>query len=385
MTRSKNSLIFYLALTIIVVDIGLIAFFFINKQFHQQVITGSSRLGSLIDENPQVENSKGNNIKAIIAENQEKVMYIEVDNGGDVVSGSGFLYNTNGDVITNAHVVGDAGEVKVKTYDGHEYIGTVIGRGRDVDVALIRVPGLAGKTPVKISSRKAEVGDPVIALGSPLGLQNTVTTGIISGVGRTFTIPPYEYKDVYQISAPIAHGSSGGPLIDQNTGEVLGINSAGASEGSVGFSIPIGQVLPLVENWSKNPSKSQPNEYAVSAQDQFNEGQSIKDEAIVLIEYFYECINSHDYVSAYALLGSDWQSRISYQNFRDGYLRTKYVSILDIMANEKYNNRVEVIVTIEALEITTEGTERVSQYLCTYEVGYENDQLKILKGEFKKI
>ncbi|MFU0784247.1 MAG: Peptidase S1 and S6 chymotrypsin/Hap [Thermoanaerobacterium thermosaccharolyticum] len=383
---SKNSLIINLLITILIIEIGLIAFYYINKEFHRQVTTGNSKLSqSNAIKSSQTKDSKQSNIKSIISDNQEKVMYIEVNDGGDMVSGSGFLYDTNGDIITNAHVVNGASTAKVKTYDGKEYNGTVIGKGEDIDVALINVPELAGKTPVKISSRKGEVGDPVIAMGSPLGLQNTVTTGIISGVDRDFTIAPYVYKGVYQISAPISPGSSGGPLLDQNTGEVLGVNSAGTIEGVIGFSIPINQVLPLVENWAKNSSKPQTNEYAVDSTEQLDNGQSIKEEAEALVQYFYQCINSQDYVTAYSLLGSDWQSGTTYQDFRNGYLRTEYVNIQNMISNYKDNNHVEVTITIEAQELTDQDTVVTSLYVCTYDIGYENDQLKILSGKFRKI
>lgn len=252
-------------------------------------------------------------------------------------------------------------------------------------MALIRVPELAGKTPVKISLRKGEIGDPVIAMGSPLGLQNTVTTGIISGVNRDFTIPSYEYKGVYQISAPISPGSSGGPLLDQNTGEVLGVNSAGVVEGVIGFSIPINQVLPLVENWSKNPSKPQETQYADNTADQHDDSQPIGAKAEALVQYFYQCIDEQDYVTAYSLLGSDWQNGTPYQDFRNGYLRTESVKILNIVSRDMDSNHAEVKVIIEALELTDQNTERISQYMCTYIVGYENDKLKILSGTARKI
>ncbi|WP_026485681.1 S1C family serine protease [Caldanaerobius polysaccharolyticus] len=387
---SEKSLFVSLVVTILIIAAGLIVFYFLSKEMHQQVITGTSKLGSLNTlKNSQTENAnKTADIKSIISDNQKKVMYIEVNRGSNVVTGSGFLYDTSGDIITNAHVVEGASTVKVKTYDGQVYNGTVIGRSKDVDVALIRVPELAGKTPVKISSRKGEIGDPVIAMGSPLGLQNTATTGIISGVNRDFTIPPYEYKGVYQISAPISPGSSGGPLLDQNTGEVLGVNSAGTVEGVIGFSIPINQVLPLVENWSKNPSKPQNDQYADYTADQQEDNQDsqpIREKAEALVQSFYQFIDEQDYVTAYSLLGSDWQNSTSYQAFRTGYLRTESVRILNIVSHDKDSNHAEVTVIIEALELTDQNTERISQYMCTYIVGYENDKLKILSGTARKI
>ncbi|WP_434643743.1 hypothetical protein PQ692_04905 [Thermoanaerobacterium thermosaccharolyticum] len=106
---SKNSLIINLLITILIIEIGLVAFYYINKEFHQQVITGNSKLSQYnAIKSSQTKDSKQTNIKAIISDNQEKVMYIEVNDGGDMVSGSGFLYDTNGDIITNAHVVSGA-------------------------------------------------------------------------------------------------------------------------------------------------------------------------------------------------------------------------------------------------------------------------------------
>src|SRR5699024_1635966 len=110
-----------------------------------------------------------------------------------------------------------------------------------------RVPEFKKKSPMKIArGRKAEVGDHIIALGSPLSLHNTVMTGIISGVDREFTIKQYTYDHAYQISAPITFGNSGGPLLDENTGEVLAINAAAAENGNIGFSIPMPDVMDQV-------------------------------------------------------------------------------------------------------------------------------------------
>lgn len=189
--------------------------------------------------------------KQIIEESQKKVVTIESSSG----LGSGFLYNDLGDVVTNAHVVEGMKEVTIRTLNHEEYKGTVIGIGEETDVAVVRVPDLKKVKPLAIAKSKAETGDEILALGSPLGLENTVTTGIISGVGRSFEIAPYIYSNLYQISAPITHGNSGGPLINAETGEVLGINSAVVEqEGGIGFSIPITSVLKQVQAWSKKPS-----------------------------------------------------------------------------------------------------------------------------------
>ncbi|OIQ61459.1 putative serine protease HhoB precursor [Moorella thermoacetica] len=354
----------------------------IYDNMHNQVVTEASKLGP-IEENPS-ESAKSKDLKSIIAENQKLVVCLEVELDYGKVQGSGFLYNQQGDVITNAHVVGNARTCRVKLSDGTVYQGTVIGRGEQIDVALVRVPELAGKEPMKIArDRTAEVGDEVIALGSPLGLQNTATTGIISGVNRDLDIGDYHYKGLYQISAPISHGSSGGPLLDRHTGEVLGVNSAGAEGENIGFSIPITQVLPLVENWSKNPSTA-PVQPTTGTAGKIS-GKELAIAASYLVEYFYTCVNSGDYVGAFALLGSDWQAKQPYENFRAGYLNTLSVRIEDLRVVAVNQDSAEISIIIEALERTNQGEERTSYYRATYQVGLENGKLKLLKGTASKI
>ncbi|PGV53596.1 serine protease [Bacillus sp. AFS037270] len=320
-------------------------------------------------------------LKDIIHDVQKEVVMIQQDNG---TLGSGFLYNKNGDIITNAHVVSGAKTVKIKTADAREFQGTVIGISQDVDVAVVRVPGLASEGPLQISQKKSDVGEEVLALGSPLGLQNTVTTGIISGVGRDFDIEPFHYKDAYQISAPIAPGNSGGPLINRKTGEVLGINSAGTDQGSIGFSIPIVNILSLVEGWSKSPLTELPATSVETAAADVSEDEESPDvTASYLVNYFYESLNSHDYVTAYSLLGSSWQSKTEFSKFRNGYIQTKSTTIGDIQTSVDGDNiTVSGIITAVELE---DGNESYAKYKVQYKVGYENDQLKIISGTAKEI
>ncbi|MEO2205489.1 trypsin-like peptidase domain-containing protein [Paenibacillus pabuli] len=316
--------------------------------------------------------------KQIIEESQKKVVTIESSGG----LGSGFLYNDKGDVITNAHVVEGSKEVTVRTLNHEEYQGTVIGIGEETDVAVVRVPDLQKHTPLTIAKSKAETGDEVLALGSPLGLENTVTTGIISGVGRSFEIPPYIYSNLYQISAPITHGNSGGPLIHAETGEVLGINSAVVEqEGGIGFSIPITSVLKQVQAWSEKPNATtvvQTN----GGSNTTSSGTSAEAEG--LVTDFYLSLNQSDYVTAYALLGSEWQSGTSYAKFREGYLNTSYVTISGISSSGNGNDEMNVTATITADE-RGDGEYVTTKYKVTYQVGYENGQLKILHGQGKKI
>ncbi|CAI6085599.1 hypothetical protein PAECIP112173_04696 [Paenibacillus sp. JJ-100] len=317
--------------------------------------------------------------KQIIEDSQKKVVTIESSDG----QGSGFLYNHQGDIITNAHVVEGSKEVTIRTLDHQEYRGTVIGFGEETDVAVVRVPDLAKMEPLPIASSKAEVGDEILALGSPLGFENTVTTGIISGLDRSFEIPPYIYTNLYQISAPITNGNSGGPLINAETGAVLGINSTVVKqEGGIGFSIPITSVLKQVQQWSEGS----PDAKGVhTVRDSSSQTSSVAlSEGEALVADFYDALNRSDYVYAYALLGSDWQSGTSYAKFREGYTYTSYVSLEEITSKGTSKEEVEVIGVIAAEE-RKNGEYVTTRYKVTYQVGYENGQLKILHGQGKKI
>lgn len=169
--------------------------------------------------------------------------------------GSGFLFNTKGDIITNAHVVeytgtGDTADVVVVNSTGQELNGRVIGVDDTTDVALIRVPDLAGKNPMVIDTAQAVVGTPVVAIGSPHKISGTTTEGKITSVGANFT-DGYTYRNLYEITAKLEPGSSGGPLINMNTGNVIGINSIILTEHpEIGYSIPMANVMSLVNKWA---------------------------------------------------------------------------------------------------------------------------------------
>lgn len=368
----------------IIIGAGAGGVFWIHQHSENQ-LQGGPRLAVVTAQEAETTTAKtasDSNVKKtrkqIIEDSQKKVVTIESGTG----LGSGFLYNDKGDVITNAHVVEGSKEVTVRTLNHEEYQGTVIGIGEETDVAVVRVPGLQKLTPLTIAKSKAETGDEVLALGSPLGLENTVTTGIISGVGRSFEIPPYIYSNLYQISAPITHGNSGGPLIHAETGEVLGINSAVVEqEGGIGFSIPITSVLKQVQAWSEKPNATT----VVQTNGGGNKTASgTSAEAEGLVTSFYLSLNESDYVTAYALLGSEWQSGTSYAKFREGYLNTSYVTISGISSSNHGNDEMEVTATITADE-RRDGEYVTSKYKVTYQLGYENGQLKILHGQGKKI
>ncbi|WP_078382155.1 S1C family serine protease [Sutcliffiella halmapala] len=365
-----------IVVTIALIGAGIYGYFFIKQAIPKQLTVLSSLYIEMETEEkeqvPQV-------LKEIIFESQKLVVKIELQDGS---FGSGFLYNNKGDVVTNAHVVSNVKEVKVITADSKELTGEVIGISMDTDVAVVRVPDLEGTEPFRLAkTRKAELGDDVIALGSPLGLQNTVTTGIISGVGRNFDIDSFKYEDVFQISAPIAPGNSGGPLIDSKTGEVVGINSATMDKGVIGFSIPLNNVIALLEGWSESPMQSLPRIGANAPGNSEGTATTNEDIATYLVNYFYESLNYRDYVTAYSLLGSTWQSETSYEDFRAGYLDFLTIETEDLLTKQAGRN-VEVVTVITVQQRSDRGVS-YKKYKVTFELGLENDQMKILSEKRK--
>ncbi|WP_411345345.1 S1C family serine protease [Paenibacillus sp. WLX1005] len=368
--------------SVLIVAASIGSILYINRAVPQQ-LSSKVLLADATASKASATASGSQKLKDVIFTTQKKVVMLETEAGS---LGSGFLYNKQGDVITNAHVVSGVKQVKVKTADARILTGTVIGIGTKTDIALVRVPELAGTEPLQLSSQKtAEVGDDVLALGSPLGLQNTITTGIISGVGRDFTIDPYVYRNLYQISAPIAPGNSGGPLVQADTGEVLGINSAMASESNtIGFSIPVSEIQDTVQQWSAKPMSELP-EAIESADEDIEPSEEMSEEEYgeYIVSYFYENLNMQDYVTAYSLLGSNWQGHTDYAEFRQGYINTGYVSI-DSITSATSGDQVSVTVQITADE-RKDNTNVTSMYKLTYVVGYENDILKIISGKGEKV
>jgi len=152
--------------------------------------------------------------------------------------GSGFIMNREGYILTNNHVVEEADQIKVKLANGKEYEGKVVGRDPKTDLALIKIEGSPDLQPLKLgSSEDLKVGSWVVAVGSPFGLEQTVTAGIVSAKGRVIGSGPYD--NFIQTDASINPGNSGGPLINLK-GEVVGINTAIVAEGQgIGFAIPV--------------------------------------------------------------------------------------------------------------------------------------------------
>jgi 2-alkenal reductase len=197
-------------------------------------------------------------------ENEERLvaLYAQVVPGVVSIStgasmGSGFVFDSNGHVITNQHVVDGASEVEVAFTSGFKAYGTVIGADADADIAVIKVDAPANQIyPLAIGdSSKLQVGQSVVAIGNPFGLNGTMTVGIVSGLGRTqfaHASPEggfFSTADIIQTDAAINPGNSGGPLFNMN-GEVVGVNQSirtenvneltgNAVNSGVGFSISI--------------------------------------------------------------------------------------------------------------------------------------------------
>jgi len=152
--------------------------------------------------------------------------------------GSGFIIDKNGFVVTNNHVIEDADQIKVKLNDQREFDAKVVGRDPNTDIALLKIESGETLPVVKLGDSDAlEVGQWVLAIGSPFGLEHTVTAGIVSAKGRVIGSGPYD--DFIQTDASINPGNSGGPLLNLK-GEVIGINTAIIASGNgIGFAIPI--------------------------------------------------------------------------------------------------------------------------------------------------
>ncbi len=179
------------------------------------------------------------------------------DSEGNPVEGigSGVIVTEDGYLLTNDHVAGSAWKVTVVFSDGTQGQGNTVWRHKPLDLAIVKIEGKFPYAPMGDSS-KTRVGEQVLAIGTPLTLQfqHTVTSGIVSALGRTLQVPTSEgesfMEDLIQIDASINPGNSGGPLINLR-GEVIGINSLKITEAEgIGFAIPIDIAKPVVEHFA---------------------------------------------------------------------------------------------------------------------------------------
>jgi 2-alkenal reductase len=203
------------------------------------------------------------------------VVNIDVSGGADLTefgSGSGFVIDTAGDIVTNNHVIQDANEIDVTFWDGSVATGKLIGADSYGDLAVIKVDVDPAKlSPLPLGdSDNVKVGQRVVAIGNPFGLVGTMTVGIVSGKGRTLpadspngTSSPFTNPDIIQTDAAINPGNSGGPLLNSG-GEVIGVNSAIRTDGTnransgVGFAVPSNTIKRVTEQLLKNGRASYP-------------------------------------------------------------------------------------------------------------------------------
>lgn len=213
-------------------------------------------------------------IANISAKALPSVVTIYVEGQGGRGSGSGWAFDEQGHVVTNNHVIeaaAEGGEVVVQTADGQRYDATIVGRDASYDLAVLAVDGVTLEPLPLGTSADVRVGDPVIAVGAPLGLDSTVTSGIISALNRPVSPGGGEQQsfiNAIQTDAAINPGNSGGPLLDMQ-GQVVGVNSAiattsalgaGGTSGNigVGFAIPSDQVAKTVEQLIRTGTAEHP-------------------------------------------------------------------------------------------------------------------------------
>ena len=218
-----------------------------------ELIVTNGNYGETVGEVTGIERGYEYSLIDIFEKSEESIVQVSVLRGeSDGGMGSGFVYSDEGYVITNQHVVQDAEKVMITFLDGEAYIGNVVGSDRDLDIAVVKVqPTNTYLQPIKIGdSSKLKVGEKIAAIGNPFGLSGSMTSGIVSQMGRLLPQESgYSIPDVIQTDAAINPGNSGGPLINMK-GEVVGINTAIQSAtgefSGIGFAVPSNTVKKVV-------------------------------------------------------------------------------------------------------------------------------------------
>ena len=232
----------------------ILVFAFVFEQQKTDVIHQTSTLGNIVQSSPGSQLS----LADLFSKSQDGVVQIVVrktgDNASDRAIGSGIVYDLSGHIITSNHVVEDYQKIRVVFHDGQSYSAKVSGTDRFADLAVIKVeadPQTLHPLPLGDSS-KLRIGDQVTAIGSPFGLSGSMTSGIVSQLGRILNPPnlqSFSIPNVIQTDAAINPGNSGGPLLN-NYGEVIGINTAIQTEtgefSGVGFAIPSNTMKKIV-------------------------------------------------------------------------------------------------------------------------------------------
>ncbi|WP_198141754.1 S1C family serine protease [Micromonospora sp. ATCC 39149] len=223
---------------------------------------GGPALGAGSAEAPALAQRKPESLAGVAERVLPSVVTVRVASMSGTSEGSGFIVSADGHVVTNDHVVaGGNGKATVVFNDGSTAGASVVGQDPESDLAVIKVSSATGLRPVEFGDSDAlAVGDPVLAIGSPLSLANTVTAGIVSALDRTMQAGepggPTRYYAAIQTDAAVNHGNSGGPLVD-SAGRVIGVNSTikslvadGQEAGNIGlaFAIPINQAKRVTQD-----------------------------------------------------------------------------------------------------------------------------------------
>src|SRR5499426_2322749 len=197
-------------------------------------------------------------VQVVVPRRSDQTAMSEEPGPGAVGSGTGFLWDEAGNTVTNAHVVGEARRVLVRTAAHKNVAADVVGLAPNYDLAVVRVTSLAGlPPPVAVgTSADLKVGQAAFAIGNPFGLDQTLTTGVISALKRRMpTAAGREIADVIQTDAAINPGNSGGPLLD-SAGRLIGVNTAifspSGSNAGIGFAIPVDVVNRIVPELIRN-------------------------------------------------------------------------------------------------------------------------------------
>tara|TARA_B100000953_G_scaffold288602_1_gene271848 strand:- start:39 stop:1178 length:1140 start_codon:yes stop_codon:yes gene_type:complete len=238
----------------------LFAFVFIpSQEMAPELIVSNGHDTTILGDETSFFQKKNLTLVELFEKSEEGVVEIKIEKIGssrDTNGGSGFVYDNLGHIITNAHVVDDANKAIVTFLDGSQYNAEIIGKDKFTDIAVIKVnekPRLLHPLQIGDSSL-LQVGEPVAAIGNPFGLSGSMTSGIVSQIGRLlhtqdtgFSIP-----DVIQTDAAINPGNSGGPLLNMK-GQVVGINTAiqsmSGSNSGIGFAVPsntISKIVPIL-------------------------------------------------------------------------------------------------------------------------------------------
>jgi len=239
--------------TIAIVFAVFVSFNSMSENDGGELIVTNGNYAETVGEVTGTERSYEYSLIDIFEKSEESVVQVNVlRSESDGGMGSGFVYSDEGYIITNQHVVRDAQKVTVTFLDGEAYIGDVVGRDRDLDIAVVKVnPSNTYIQPIKIGdSSKLKVGEKIAAIGNPFGLSGSMTSGIVSQIGRLLPQESgYSIPDVIQTDAAINPGNSGGPLINMK-GEVVGINTAIQSAtgefSGIGFAVPANTVKKVV-------------------------------------------------------------------------------------------------------------------------------------------